>query len=74
MGMPYADATKATNCKVGGAMCFAIGEYGPEDDPQWGPIPTPLTAGNFHKYIYGDRTVEASVIEADGCSYISKIE
>ena len=74
MGMPYADATKATNCKVGGAMCFAIGEYGPEDDPQWGPIPTSLTAGNFHKYIYGDRTVEASVIEADGCSYISKIE
>ena len=74
LGMPYDEATKVSNCKAGGSMCFAIGEYGPEDDPQWGPIPTALTVGNYYKYIYGTRDLEASVAEADGCSYISKIE
>ena len=74
MGVPYAETNKASNCKVGGAMCFAIGEYGPEDDPQWGPIPTAINAGNFYKYIYSNRSLDSSIAEADGCSYISKIE
>ena len=74
LGMPYDEATKVSNCKVGGSMCFAVGEYGPEDDPQWGPIPTALTTGNYYKYIYGTRDLDSSIAEADGCSYISKIE
>ena len=74
MGLPYAEATKATDCKAGGVMCFEFGEYGPEDDPQWGAIPTAINENNFHKYLYGDRGLEASVVKADGCSYISAIE
>ena len=76
MGNAYNEATKAVNCKIGGSLCTK--EY-------WGEDPTTaeealirevqnVTASNFHKYIYSSRNIEASVVEADGCSYISAIE
>ena len=76
MGNAYNEATKALNCKVGGSICTK--EY-------WGEDPKTaeealikevqkLSATTFHKYIYSTRNLEASVAEADGCSYISKIE
>ena len=76
MGTPYAEATKALNCKIGGSLCTK--EY-------WGEDPATaeealirevqnVTEINFHKYIYSSRDVEASVVKADGCSYISQIE
>ena len=74
-GATYTAGTiEAKNCQVGGTMYLTEGEYGPEDDPQWGPIPTDLTASTFHKYIYGTRDIGDSVVKDDGCSYISKIE
>ena len=69
-----AGTIEANNCQVGGVIYFSEGEYGAEDDPQWGPIPTALNANTFHKYLFGNRDTDAAVVAASGCSYISKIE
>ena len=67
MGIPYADATKASNCQVGGTI---VGEYNIEDESYKTIV---LDASNYFKYMYSSE-IDQSVAEADGCSYISQVE
>ena len=60
MGNAYNEATKAVNCKTAEEALIREVQN--------------VTASNFHKYIYSSRNIEDSVVKADGCSYISKIE
>lgn len=67
MGIPYADATKATKSQVGGTL---VGEYD-EEDEDYKTIA--LDGSNFYKYLYSNE-IEQSVAVADECSYVSSIE
>ena len=67
MGIPYADATKATKSQVGGIL---VGEYD-EEDEDYKTIA--LDGSNFYKYLYSNE-IEQSVAVADECSYVSSIE
>ena len=67
MGIPYADATKATKSQVGGTL---VGEYNIEDE-EYKTIT--LDGSNYYKYLYSNE-IEQSVAVADECSYVSSIE
>ena len=67
MGIPYAEATKATKSQVGGIF---VGAYNIEDESY---KTITLDASNYFKYMYSTE-IEQSVAEADECSYISSIE
>ena len=73
MGIPYAAATKATNCGIAGNLIFSQedGDSGTDDDgnPTGGgkvDVKTPITGDNYLSYIY-----TAAVTEANGCSFLS---
>ena len=73
MGIPYADATKATNCGIGGNLILSQedGDSGTDDDgnPTGGgkvDVKTPITEDNYLSYIY-----TAAVTEANGCTCLS---
>ena len=67
MGIPYADATKATKSQVGGTL---VGEYDVADEDY---KTIALDGSNFYKYLYSNE-IEQSVAVADECSYVSSIE
>ena len=71
-GVERTDTVKAVNCSVAGTI--DKGQNSPYYDEEadatitgWHSSPVPLTADNFHKYIYG-AAVEASVATGDGCT------
>ena len=71
-GMERTDTVKATNCSVAGTIDKGEDsqyqdEFG-ETITGWHSSPVPLTADNFHKYIYSV-AVDASVATGDGCSF-----
>ena len=72
-GVDRSNTVVASNCQIGGTICTKEGEYGPEDDPQWGPIKEALAESTFYRYIYGS-AITADQASTDGCSYISTIE
>ena len=67
MGIPYAEATKATKSQVGGIL---VGEYDIADEDY---KTITLDGSNFYKYLYSNE-IEQSVAVADECSYVSSIE
>ena len=67
MGIPYAEATKATKSQVGGTF---VGAYDIEDEEYKTVI---LDGANFYKYLYSS-AIEQEVAVADECSYVSSIE
>ena len=67
MGIPYAEATKATKSQVGGIL---VGEYDVADEDY---KTIALDGSNFYKYLYSNE-IEQSVAVADECSYVSSIE
>ena len=67
MGIPYAEATKATKSQVGGTI---VGAYDVEDESY---KTITLDSSNYYKYIYSAE-IEQSVAVADECTYISSIE
>ena len=67
MGIPYAEATKATKSQVGGTF---VGAYDIEDEEY---KTVTLDASNYFKYMYSTE-IEQSVAAADECSYVSSIE
>ena len=71
MGLPYSEATKATNCKVGGKICNSI-EYNEEADDDI-PIEVELSSANYMRHLYSN-AISADQATADGCSYISAIK
>ena len=71
MGIPYASATKATNCSVGGSIAFDSKE---DNDPSGDLILVPnfqSIAGNWYEHIYTDETTQA-IAEGDGCSLLAE--
>ena len=67
MGIPYAEATKVSNCQVGGTF---VGAYDIEDE-EFKTIS--LDASNYFKYMYSSE-ISQETAEADQCSYVSSIE
>ena len=67
MGIPYAEATKATKSQVGGTF---VGAYDIEDEEY---KTVTLDASNYFKYMYSTE-IEQSVAAADECTYVSSIE
>lgn len=67
MGIPYAEATKATKSQAGGTL---VGAYDVEDESY---KTITLSSSNYFKYLYSNE-IEQSVAEADECSYVSSIE
>ena len=67
MGIPYAEATKATKSQVGGIF---VGAYDIEDEEY---KTVTLDGSNFYKYLYSS-AIEQEVAVADECSYVSSIE
>ena len=65
MGTPRAEATLATNCKVGG---LAYGDYDSADEFY---KQIPITNENFYNYIYGGTTDWSGVENYDGCSLLT---
>ena len=75
MGIARAEATKASNCKIGGNMIFSQDGKETEDDmgnptTVYTPILTPITADNYFQYIY-ITAVEQAVAEGDGCEHLA---
>ena len=64
MGIPYAKATKATNCKVGGSICTSM--IGQGEDAQ--PRKIELSATNYFNYIYSSADW-TGVEDYDGCTF-----
>ena len=76
MGMGRAEATKASNCKIGGNMVFAENKE-TVDDPDGGEpieevinINTPIDASSYFKYIYTSAITEDQATE-DGCEALA---
>ena len=67
MGIPYAEATKATQSQVGGVF---VGAYDIEDEEY---KTVALDATNYFKYMYSSELDQATA-EADQCTYVSLIE
>ena len=63
--------SKAVNCKVGGNLIFATeeGADAAGETEVW-DVKTPITADNFHEYIYNEATTAALAAE-DGCEAIT---
>ena len=79
MGMGRTEATKASNCKIGGNMVFSetVEEV---EDPEGGEpqvtvtnINTPIDASNYFKYIY-NASITADQATEDGCGWLSESE
>ena len=71
MGIPYASATKATNCSVGGSIAFDSKE---DNDPSGDLILVPdfqSIAGNWYEHIYTAEISQADA-EAAGCSLLAE--
>ena len=71
MGIAYADATKATNCGVGGSIAFDTTE---DNDPSGDLILVPdfqSIAGNWYERIYTTDVTQA-IAEGDGCSLLAE--
>ena len=68
MGIPYATATKATNCGVGGNIISVSEEPSeiPGAAPELTEITTPLNGTNFFEHIYAT-AVAADVASSDNC-------
>ena len=67
MGIPYAEATKATKSQVGGTF---VGAYDIEDE-EYKNIT--IDGSNFYKYLYSS-AIDMDVAVADECSYVSSLE
>ena len=67
MGIPYDEATKASNCQVGGIF---VGAYDIEDE-EFKTIS--LDASNYFKYMYSSE-IDQATAEANQCTYVSSIE
>ena len=67
MGIPYAEATKATQSQVGGVF---VGAYDIEDEEY---KTVAIDATNYFKYMYSSELDQATA-EADQCTYVSLIE
>ena len=76
MGMGRTEATKASNCKIGGNMVFSetVEEV---EDPEGGEpqvtvtnINTPIDASSYFKYIYTSAITEDQATE-DGCEALA---
>ncbi len=69
MGIARANATKATNCGVGGNI-ISVGETGEMDpdtmQPILGKVNTPINGTNFFEHIYAT-AVTADVASSDNC-------
>ncbi len=70
-GTPYAAATKATNCGVGGSIATDFtevpeDEYGGSDATIKVPNMKTIDSSNWFEHIYSDAVTKA-VAEADGC-------
>ena len=79
MGIARTEATKASNCKIGGNMVFAENKE-TVDDPDGGDpiesvtnINTPIDASNYFKYIY-NTSITADQATEDGCGWLSESE
>ncbi|MBE6212863.1 MAG: hypothetical protein E7129_06990, partial [Rikenellaceae bacterium] len=76
MGIARADATKATNCKVGGRIAFTATTTEEEDANGGDPITvtnpyyTDVTADNWFNYIYSAAVAE-DVATGDGCERLT---
>ena len=79
-GIARADATKASNCKVGGSLVYTIGKImvdpGSVDEgipPTYkdGDLPGELNSSNWFECIYST-AVEKAVAEGDGCSLLTE--
>ena len=79
-GIARADATKASNCKVGGSLVYTIGKImvdpGSVDEgipPTYkdGDLPGELNSSNWFECIYS-KAVEKAVAEGDGCSLLTE--
>ena len=62
MGTPRAEATLATNCKIGGT---AYGDYDDEDEFY---KKIPISEKNYFDYIYGGTTDWGTSTNYDGCT------
>ncbi len=78
MGNAYDEATKATNCHIGGVIdTGAYGEYTDDDNIEvtgWHSKPLPIRADVYYKAIYSNRDIEAATAVDNGCGYISAID
>ena len=72
MGIARADATKATNCGVGGNIISVSEEPSeiPSAEPVLTEITTPLNGTNFFEHIYAT-AVAADVASSDNCELLS---
>ena len=76
MGQAYADASKATNCKIGGRIAFAATTKEEEDanggDPIMVTTPTytDIAADNWFNYIYSSGAVTEEVATGLGCELL----
>ena len=76
-GIARADATKASNCKIGGRIAFAATTTEEEDANGGDPITvttptyTDVTASNWFNYIYNAAVTE-EVATGDGCEWLSE--
>jgi len=72
-GKAYAEASKATNCKIGGSLVFAKVDGGVDanGDNQILDDPGKMTAENWFNYIYLDAVTE-EVATADGCELLTE--
>ncbi len=77
MGNAYAEATKATNCHIGGVIdTGAYGEYTDDYGVEvtgWHSQLRTITMGNYYNIIYST-PIDAATAKADGCGYISAID
>ena len=72
MGTAYAEATAATNCKVGGRILWESKYIADEETGENTLVETPgdLTSDNWFKHIYSN-AVEKSDAEGAGCGLLS---
>ena len=73
-GIAYAEASKATNCKIGGKIATTTTKYEDSDGVEVvGPLWVELSDTNFFDYMYGGTTDWTGVENYDGCSFLSVV-
>ncbi|MBO4936552.1 MAG: hypothetical protein J6C94_07255 [Alistipes sp.] len=73
-GIAYAEASKATNCKIGGKIATTTTKYEDSDGVEVvGPLWVELSDTNYFDYMYGGTTDWTGVENYDGCSFLSVV-
>jgi hypothetical protein len=73
MGIARADATKATNCYIGGNMIFTEGsDKDASEELITVDVLTPITTSNWFEHIYGTAITEAQA-KTDGCDILTAV-